>query len=200
MGGWSPVGWTGAALDGVLRRSAPVHADARGAFSEIWRASLTDPLGGETFVQANLSRSQAGVLRGMHFHRRQVDLWTVIEGRALVALADLRALVEGPGGAGGPEVVGRLGGAGVDGVVGRPAVETFELAPGDAVYIPRLVAHGFYALESMAMIYLVSNEYDGSDEQGFAWNDPAAAIPWPDVEPILSDRDRSNPPLAEALR
>jgi dTDP-4-dehydrorhamnose 3,5-epimerase len=49
------------------------------------------------------------------------------------------------------------------------------------------------------MVYLVSNEYDGSDERGFAWDDPAAAIPWPSCRPILSDHDPTNPPLAEAL-
>ena len=49
--------------------------DERGAFAELWRASATRLLSAEKFVQANLSRSRPGVLRGMHFHRRQADLW-----------------------------------------------------------------------------------------------------------------------------
>ena len=53
----------------------------------------------------------------------------------------------------------------------------------------------------LELLYLVTNEFDGTDELGFAWDDPAVAVPWPVVEgtpdgrPILSDRDKSNPPL-----
>jgi dTDP-4-dehydrorhamnose 3,5-epimerase len=78
-------------------------------------------------------------------------------------------------------------------------VETFELASGDAVLIPAGVAHGFLALEPLQLAYLVTTEYDGTDEHGFAWDDPAVAIPWPNPAPVLSDRDRGNPVLAEAL-
>jgi dTDP-4-dehydrorhamnose 3,5-epimerase len=55
------------------------------------------------------------------------------------------------------------------------------------------------------MLYLVTNEYDGADELGFAWDDPAVGVPWPPVSgtsdgrPILSERDQSNPPLAELV-
>jgi dTDP-4-dehydrorhamnose 3,5-epimerase len=70
---------------------------------------------------------------------------------------------------------------------------------GEAVLIPPLVAHGFFALEALQLAYLVTVEYDGSDEHGFAWDDSEAAIPWPTRAPILSDRDRRNPRLAEAL-
>jgi dTDP-4-dehydrorhamnose 3,5-epimerase len=154
-----------------------IAADRRGSFTELWRASATDGLSTSPFVQANLSRSATDVLRGMHFHRRQTDLWMLIEGRAFVALADLRRHSVEP----------------------RPPLATFEMKPGDAVLIPEMVAHGFLALDPIALVYLVTNEYDGSDELGFAWNDPAAAIPWPTSSPILSDRDTANPPLAAAI-
>ena len=71
--------------------------------------------------------------------------------------------------------------------------------------IPTGVAHGFLALEPLELVYLVTNEFDGSDELGFAWDDPAVAVPWPavsatpDGNPILSDRDQSNPSLAELV-
>jgi dTDP-4-dehydrorhamnose 3,5-epimerase len=155
-------------------------SDQRGSFTELWRASHTSGLEAEDFVQANLSRSREGVLRGMHFHRRQADLWVLIEGRALAASTDLRSLSAGGAGS----VVSQL----------------VELAAGDALYIPSLVAHGFWALEDAALLYLVSREYDGTDEYGFAWNDPDAAIAWPTGEPIMSDRDRNNPSLAEVAR
>src|SRR5215217_4207447 len=128
--------WTATAIEGVMRRSAPRFEDSRGAFSELWRSSWTDQLGGERFVQANLSRSRAGVLRGMHFHRRQVDLWLLVEGRAVVATTDLRRRLQtGSGGS----------------AAGR-AVENqlLTLEPGDALYIPRLVAHGFWAPVDLA--------------------------------------------------
>ena len=88
---------------------------------------------------------------------------------------------------------------------GRALVETRDLGPDDWVVIPSGVAHGFLALEPLELVYLVTNEYDGTDELGFAWDDPAVGIPWPrldatpDGRPILSDRDLANPPLAELL-
>jgi dTDP-4-dehydrorhamnose 3,5-epimerase len=87
----------------------------------------------------------------------------------------------------------------------RPLVETRELVADEWVDIPIGVAHGFLALEPLQLIYLVTNEYDGSDELGFAWDDPLAAVPWPAVPespdglPILSDRDRTNPSLTELV-
>jgi dTDP-4-dehydrorhamnose 3,5-epimerase len=87
----------------------------------------------------------------------------------------------------------------------RPPVETRELAADDWVVIPAGVAHGFLALEPLELIYLVTNEFDNSDELGFAWDDPAVGVPWPpipatpDGRPVLSDRDRSNPSLAELV-
>jgi dTDP-4-dehydrorhamnose 3,5-epimerase len=164
-------------IEGVMRRAAVPIADERGAFTELWRASQTSELYGEAFVQANTSRSREGVLRGMHFHRRQADLWMLLEGRALAATTDLRALIGG----------GR----------GQVHSQVIELTPGDSLYVPRLVAHGFWAIEETVLLYLVSNEYDGTDEHGFAWNDATAAIDWPDGRPILSERDRANPTLAQ---
>lgn len=171
-------------LDGVRYGAAARHADERGAFRELWRASQVE---GTTppFVQANLSSSAQGVLRGLHYHRRQIDYWIVGSGRAFVALVDVRPLLDGTG--------------------SQAVVETRELGADEWVIIPTGVAHGFLALEPLDMVYLVTNEYDGSDELGFAWDDQAVGVPWPavtgtpDGRPILSPRDRSNPTLVELL-
>ncbi len=170
------------ALPGVRYGVIDRHADERGAFRELWRAA---DFPGQRFVQANLSTSATGVLRGLHLHRRQDDLWIVAGGRAFVALVDVRPLLDGSG--------------------PGPLVETREL-PADAwVVIPSGVAHGFLALEALDLVYLVTNEYDGSDELGFAWDDPAVAIDWPtlagtvDGRPILSGRDAANPALADLV-
>jgi len=169
-------------LSGVRYGAIARHADERGSFRELWR---TTTFPGEPFVQANLSTSSVGVLRGLHLHRRQTDLWVVAAGRAFVALVDVRPLLAGTGPA--------------------PLVETRELATDDLVVIPTGVAHGFLAMEPLELVYLVTNEYDGSDESGFAWDDPAVAVPWPklrgtpDGRPILSGRDGANPSLAELV-
>jgi dTDP-4-dehydrorhamnose 3,5-epimerase len=182
------------AIPGVRFGGIERHADERGSFREVWRADAfgaidpalagADPGTEPRFVQANLSTSAAGVLRGLHLHRRQFDHWVVASGRAFVALVDVRPM---------------LGGA------DRPVVLTVELVEDSWVDIPTGVAHGFLALEDLELVYLVTNTYDGSDELGFAWDDPVAAVPWPTVPgtpdggPILSGRDRANPPLRDLV-
>jgi dTDP-4-dehydrorhamnose 3,5-epimerase len=169
------------ALPGVRYGTIARHGDSRGSFRELWRAASFP---GATFVQANLSTSAAGVLRGLHLHRRQDDLWVVADGRAFVALVDVRPALAG---------------------MAPPVVETRDLGPDDWVYIPTGVAHGFLAIEALQLVYLVTNEYDGSDELGFAWDDPQVRVPWPtlgatrDGRPITSERDAANPALADLL-
>jgi dTDP-4-dehydrorhamnose 3,5-epimerase len=68
------------------------------------------------------------------------------------------------------------------------------------LYIPPGVAHGFAAHTDVALLYLVDAYYgDGADEHGIAWDDTGLGVDWPHLEPVLSERDRANPPLAEAL-
>ena len=155
--------------------------DDRGSFREVWRRGALD----EPFVQANVSTSAPGVLRGLHVHRRQLDHWIVLSGRAFVAVVDIRPLLEDTS--------------------GRPGAVTRVLTADETVTIPAGVAHGFLALEPLELLYLVTAEYDGTDELGFAWDDPAVAIEWPPVAdtpnglPILSSRDRTNPNLHELI-
>ena len=185
---------TASRIPGVRFGTVERHADERGAFRELWRDSTvgtidpsdTGSLGGAAprFVQGNLSTSTAGVLRGLHLHRRQLDRWVVGSGRAFIALVDTRPMLAGDE---------------------APIVETRVLAVDDWVQIPAGVAHGFLALEPVELVYLVTTEYDGSDEHGFAWDDRLAAVPWPlpvptlDGRPILSGRDRANPSLPELI-
>ena len=187
--GRSPSSLPGVGYGAVIR-----HADVRGSFRELWRASAYPAGGigrelagvdGAGFVQANLSTSAAGVLRGLHYHRRQLDRWIVASGQAFIALVDVRPVVFG----GGPA-----------------AVETRQLGADEWVEIPAGVAHGFLAMAPLELVYLVTAEFDDSDEFGFAWDDPAVGVPWPlpilgtaDGLPIVSDRDRTNPSLAELV-
>jgi dTDP-4-dehydrorhamnose 3,5-epimerase len=164
----------GSEIPGVFVRGLPSFDDARGSFRETFRQSWFP--GPVSFVQGNASASVPHVLRGMHYHLSQDDYWVLLRGSAVMALADLR---------------------GWHGRAPAPRVEMHDLAVGDAVFIPRGVAHGFYAREDLLLTYLVTGYYDGSDELGVAWNDPDLAIPWPCTEPILSPRDRQNPRLRD---
>ena len=154
-----------------------VRGDLRGSFIELYRQNWIESRGGA--VQANLSRSGPGVLRGMHFHRRQWDYWSPVAGEAFVALTDLR-----------------------EGSPSEREVMTLGLSGDDprGLFIPAGVAHGFYATTEFVMLYLVDFYFDGGDEHSVAWDDPELGIAWPAGDPILSERDRGNPSLAEALR
>lgn len=154
-----------------------VHGDDRGSFRETFRREWIP--GAPEMVQSNLSVSLGGTIRGLHFHREQTDYWCVLSGRAFVGLLDLRT---------GSPTRGRTLELRID-----PEVEPVGL------YLPPGVAHGFCAETGAQLQYLVDRPYTGKDEFGLAWDDPDAAIAWPVADPILSERDRSNPPLARAL-
>lgn len=156
-------------IPGALVCYPKVHSDSRGSFMEIFREETL----GMQFVQANHSRSVAGVLRGLHWHRHQADAWYVFAGQAQAMLADLRTPSPEPGV------------ASVDLIGGEPKV----------LFIPPGVAHGFLAVTDVDLIYWVTGYYDPSDEHGVAWDDPTLNAPWKITDPILSERDRSNPKL-----
>jgi dTDP-4-dehydrorhamnose 3,5-epimerase len=156
-------------IPGTIVVDLDVHKDERGQFVEILRSKNYPGV----FVQANHSRSKAGVLRGLHYHSHQADLWYVVSGRAQVGLADLRA---------------RSG-------VPKTATLTLDGKDARSLYIPPGIAHGFLALTDVDLIYWVTKEYDASDEHGVAWNDPTLAIDWVVEKPILSPRDMSNDDL-----
>lgn len=164
---------------GVVITDLVSHADGRGAFIELYRQEWL-PEGSPPILQSNLSRSRAGVLRGLHYHLQQADYWCVLEGRAFVALVDLR-----------------------DGSPTFREVRTIDFDADErlrGLYVPPGVAHGFCARSDVALLYQVDAYFTGKDEHGVAWDDPDLAIAWPLAEPVLSDRDRANPSLAEALR
>jgi dTDP-4-dehydrorhamnose 3,5-epimerase len=167
-----------APIEGVVVLELEAHADQRGSFAELFRASWVP--GAPTMRQANVSTSRTGVLRGMHFHRMQADWWYLLEGRYFVALRDLR-----------------------EGSPTQTVTWTREIDAGAesvGLYLPSGVAHGFLALSDIVLVYLVDREFTGEDEFGFRWDDPDAGIRWPYSAPVLSDRDATAPPLAEVLR
>lgn len=160
-------------------RLAPLKriADSRGVFFEAFRASW---LGNDRrWVQWNFSRSVNGVVRGLHFHRRQSDYWLVTEGRLLAALVDVRK----------------------QSATFREALcVELDAAQPQALIIPPGVLHGYRALTDVTVQYLLDQEYDASDEYGVRWDDSELRLPtvWYEGRaPVLSQRDSNAPRLGD---
>ena len=167
-------------IPAVLVIEPDVHRDSRGIFVETYHAEKYRASGiTAVFVQDNHTRSVARTLRGLHMQRRkpQAKLIRVIAGEIFDVAVDLRR---------GSSTFGRSVGVVL-------SADNFKQC-----YIPVGFAHGFCVLTEEAEVeYKCSDVYDATDEFGIAWNDPALAIPWPISDPLLSDRDRANPTLAE---
>jgi dTDP-4-dehydrorhamnose 3,5-epimerase len=141
------------------------HEDDRGWFAELARASALP----KPFVQANLSHSRRGVIRGLHYHERgQDDLFVCLSGMVRIVVLD------------------------------RDSGEVFTEDIGDdnpvAVYVPGTLAHGYEALSDCLFAYLVTSEYDPADpdEHGVAWDDERVRHLWSTSSPTLSARDASS--------
>lgn len=158
-------------IAGVLINHLRAFGDARGSFREVFRKEWFPQRSWET-VQSNCSHSTAGVLRGLHYHFRQVDYWYVPHGTIRAALFDMR-----------PDSPTYL------------ATQTIDMGEANDIglFIPVGVAHGFATLTDAKLIYIVDNYYDSSDEFGVLWNDPVLEIDWGLRDPVLSPRDQRNP-------
>lgn len=165
-------------LAGLLLIEPKCFRDERGFFLESFHAQRYRDIGiTDAFVQDNHSRSQQGVLRGLHFQVKcpQAQIVTVMRGWVFDVAVDLRPY---------SATFGRW--FGIELSDDRP--RQIYMAPG--------FAHGFCVLSEFADLhYKVSGFYDHADEGGVAWNDPQIGIRWPVDAPILSNRDCSYPML-----
>ncbi|MCY3916872.1 MAG: dTDP-4-dehydrorhamnose 3,5-epimerase family protein [Chloroflexi bacterium] len=163
-------------IDGVMTVPLDAFGDERGRFMETFRKEWFPQVNWDR-LQSNRSDSSAGVLRGLHYHFKQVDYWLALRGRIRVGLVDLRRSS--------PTYLQSASlDMGADNLLG--------------LFIPEGVAHGFAALTNCTLMYIVNNYYDGgADEFGIAWDDPQAAIDWGVADPALSQRDQNNPLIAD---
>ncbi|MEV6446303.1 dTDP-4-dehydrorhamnose 3,5-epimerase [Amycolatopsis sp. NPDC051716] len=172
-------------IDGAAEFSIPCFPDDRGMFASPYLGSaFTGEFGGRPFslAQNSLSVSHRDVARGMHYTAAppgNAKYVYCVHGKATDIILDVRA---------GSPTFGRW--------------ETIELDPADfrAVYVPVGVAHGFVShTDGTIMNYLMSTEYVREDERAVHPLDPALGLPIPAASiPLLSDRDRLAPTLAEA--
>jgi dTDP-4-dehydrorhamnose 3,5-epimerase len=167
-------------LPGLISLEPTVHADDRGFFLEAMRQDELEQLGiGDVFVQENHSRSVRNTLRGLHYQAgyRQAKLVRVARGRIWDVALDL-----------GPD----------SSTFGQWEAFTLDDETHRSVFIPGGFAHGFCVVSDVAdVLYRVSTYYDPDLERGVAWDDPDLGIEWPVREPLLSERDRSNPRLRD---
>jgi dTDP-4-dehydrorhamnose 3,5-epimerase len=170
------------ALPGVLIIEPRVFGDARGFFMETWNAAAFAAQGLDlTFVQDNHSRSQKGVLRGLHFQNPgpQGKLVRVTQGAVFDVAVDLRASSPTFGQWAGVEL----------------SAENKRM-----FWVPEGFAHGFLTLEDDTdFLYKCTAPYAPQSEFTLAWNDPAVGIAWPldGRDPLISDKDARGLALAD---
>jgi dTDP-4-dehydrorhamnose 3,5-epimerase len=167
-------------LDGVVLVEPRVFGDERGFFVETFSRDAWREMGVDAdFVQHNHSRSVKGTLRGIHFQTEpgQAKLVRCVRGEIFDVAVDLRR--------------------------GSPTYGQWEghvLSDSDhrQLYVPVGFGHGFAVLSDVADVaYQVSSYYDPDTESGIAWDDPDVGIDWRVGEPLLSERDKQAPRLAE---
>jgi dTDP-4-dehydrorhamnose 3,5-epimerase len=167
-------------LEGLVLIEPVVHGDARGFMVETYARGEWADLGIDVdFVQHNHSRSSRGTLRGIHFQTTpgQAKLIRCARGRILDVAVDLRR--------------------------GSPTYGQWEAHELDderhrQLFVPVGFGHGFAVLSEVADVaYQVSSLYDPRTEKGIAWDDPDVGIDWQVADPLLSERDKSAPRLAE---
>ena len=165
-------------IPGLLLVDLVLHRDGRGWFKEAFQRAKLESQGFPPFeiVQSNVSfNAEVGVTRGIH-----AEPWdkfiSLAHGRAFAAIVDLRA----------GATFGRL--------------ETFELHPGNAIFVPRGCGNSYQTLTPDVVYSYLVNEHWSPDSrytlvQAF---DPGLGIDWPigEDEAIRSAKDRGHPPLA----
>jgi dTDP-4-dehydrorhamnose 3,5-epimerase len=168
------------AIEGCFEIMSHIHSDVRGRFVKTFHADWFESHRLRTdFVEHYYSVSRRRVLRGLHFQlppAQHAKLVYCTDGAVMDAVVDI-----------------------------RPRSATFgkhilrELGAGSAnmLYLAEGLAHGFYVLtESATLMYSVTSAYAPECDAGIRWD--SVGIEWPDVAPIVSERDQQLPPFGEA--
>jgi len=166
------------ALPEVLLVEPAVFGDVRGFFMESFSARRYAEVGiSGPFVQDNVSRSQRGVLRGLHLQHphAQGKLVSVLEGEVFDVAVDVRV--------GSP-------------TFGRWVGECLSAENHRQLYVPAGFAHGFVVTSDEALFsYKCTDYYYPQDERSVRWDDPRIGIVWPVEAPTVSAKDQAGLPL-----
>ncbi len=166
-------------IEGLKVIEPNVFLDERGYFVETYNAERYAAHGiMQVFVQDNESKSQKGVVRGLHWQTgaaSQSKLVRVVQGAVWDVAVDLRKDSK---------------------TYGRHFTVMLTGDNKKQFLVPRGFAHGFIVLEDDSVFaYKCDNLYCKSAERGMRFDDPAIGIEWPDVGAplLLSDKDRALP-------
>ena len=160
-----------------------VFGDERGFFLETFEQKRYQQMLdiNFNFVQDNHSRSQKGVLRGLHFQKQnpQGKLVRVVRGQVYDVVVDIRKDSK---------------------TFGKWVSIILSEENKTQLWIPPGLAHGFVVLSDIADFeYKCTNYYDPKSEESLLWNDPTVNIDWPITNPILSTKDKQGKTLMELL-
>jgi dTDP-4-dehydrorhamnose 3,5-epimerase len=170
------------AIAGPLIIEPRVFGDARGFFMETWNQAAFAAAGLDmAFVQDNHSRSQKGVLRGLHFQQpgTQGKLVRVTSGAVFDVAVDLRQ--SSP-------------------TFGQWVGVELSAANKRMFWVPEGFAHGFLTLaDDTDFLYKCTALYAPQHEHTLLWNDPAVGVEWPldGITPLISDKDARGLALAD---
>lgn len=162
-------------LSGLYIIESNVFRDTRGYFFEGFnRQSFTEKGVDIKVEQTNISQSQAGVVRGLHFQNPpygQGKLIRVLKGAVLDVVVDIRKQSSTYG--------------------EHYAIELSE-ENCKALWVPPGFAHGFKTLADNTLFYYDCTEvYNKESEGSILWNDPTLDIDWDIDNPILSPKDEN---------
>lgn len=164
-------------IPGLLIIKPVVFEDDRGYFFESFNNKKFQDAGVDVhFLQDNESKSQKGVLRGLHFQNppyAQGKLVRVMRGSVLDVAVDIRE---------GSPTYGQW--------------ESIVLSGENKImyWIPAGMAHGFATLEDNTIFfYKCTNIYNKESEGSIRWDDPDFGIEWGIENPILSEKDKISP-------
>ncbi|WP_018887671.1 dTDP-4-dehydrorhamnose 3,5-epimerase [Paenibacillus massiliensis] len=170
-------------LEGAQILEPIAHGDHRGFFMESYNEQTMKESGiNYTFIQDNHSLSvETGVIRGLHYQlspKAQTKLVRVIAGAIYDVIVDIRK--SSP-------------------TFGQWVGVILSEHNKRQLLVPKGFAHGFCTLvPNTQVIYKVDEYYSPDHDRGILWNDPALSIDWPTSYPVLSDKDRVHPVLADA--
>jgi dTDP-4-dehydrorhamnose 3,5-epimerase len=167
-------------LPGVLILEPTRIRDNRGFFFESYKEGPCFAAGlPNRFVQDNISYSETGVLRGLHYQlpSAQGKLISVFQGEVFDVAVDIRK---------GSSTFGKWLGV------------TLSFENGRQLYVPEGFAHGFLVTGDCALVhYKCTSIYDQKSEGSIVWNDPTIGIDWPRNDVRLSAKDAAAPRLLD---
>ncbi len=170
------------AIPDVFLLEPRVFGDDRGFFYESWNKKTLASVGLDVdFVQDNHSKSQRGVLRGLHYQIQhpQGKLVRVVAGEVFDVAVDLRQTSPTFG-----QWVGFI-----------LSAENKRM-----VWIPPGFAHGFVVTsESAEFLYKTTDYWYPEFERTLLWSDPTVGIEWPfEGAPLLAAKDAAGALLQDA--